>query len=94
MRDAIEGMNGTDLDGRNITVTEAQSRGSGGGDKLELKTSRAKGIPPQVNEGGTPLNNFSTPCICFRNYYQSMMLAQFLWCNILWAPNNVTKRFA
>ena len=29
MRDAIEGMNGTDLDGRNITVTEAKSRGSG-----------------------------------------------------------------
>ncbi|KAJ6421938.1 hypothetical protein OIU84_026969, partial [Salix udensis] len=28
MRDAIEGMIGTDLDGRNITVTEAQSRGS------------------------------------------------------------------
>ncbi|XP_065856720.1 glycine-rich RNA-binding, abscisic acid-inducible protein-like [Euphorbia lathyris] len=31
MRDAIEGMNGRDLDGRNITVNEAQSRGSGGG---------------------------------------------------------------
>ncbi|MEA9349738.1 hypothetical protein QQS19_33660, partial [Pseudomonas aeruginosa] len=31
MRDAIEGMNGQDLDGRNITVNEAQSRGSGGG---------------------------------------------------------------
>ncbi|KAB5514115.1 hypothetical protein DKX38_028021 [Salix brachista] len=31
MRDAIEGMNGTDLHGRNITVTEAQSCGSGGG---------------------------------------------------------------
>ena len=30
MRDAIEGMNGQDLDGRNITVNEAQSRGSGG----------------------------------------------------------------
>ncbi|GAB2272413.1 hypothetical protein Dimus_007238 [Dionaea muscipula] len=27
---AIEGMNGQDLDGRNITVNEAQSRGSGG----------------------------------------------------------------
>nr|4C7Q_A Chain A, RNA-BINDING GLYCINE-RICH PROTEIN [Nicotiana tabacum] len=26
MRDAIEGMNGQDLDGRNITVNEAQSR--------------------------------------------------------------------
>ncbi|XP_031126545.1 glycine-rich RNA-binding protein GRP2A-like [Ipomoea triloba] len=31
MRDAIEGMNGQSLDGRNITVNEAQSRGSGGG---------------------------------------------------------------
>ncbi|KAI5660959.1 hypothetical protein M9H77_20282 [Catharanthus roseus] len=31
MKDAIEGMNGQTLDGRNITVNEAQSRGSGGG---------------------------------------------------------------
>ncbi|CAN0866682.1 Glycine-rich RNA-binding protein GRP1A [Linum grandiflorum] len=31
MRDAIEGMNGQNLDGRNITVNEAQSRGGGGG---------------------------------------------------------------
>ncbi|KAL1349426.1 hypothetical protein AAHE18_07G156700 [Arachis hypogaea] len=31
MRDAIEGMNGQNLDGRNITVNEAQSRGRGGG---------------------------------------------------------------
>ncbi|KAK4258645.1 hypothetical protein QN277_005072 [Acacia crassicarpa] len=31
MRDAIEGMNGQDLDGRNITVNEAQNRGRGGG---------------------------------------------------------------
>ncbi|KAG1366708.1 hypothetical protein COCNU_13G004980 [Cocos nucifera] len=31
MRDAIEGMNGQTLDGRSITVNEAQSRGSGGG---------------------------------------------------------------
>ncbi|CAA3030862.1 glycine-rich RNA-binding GRP1A-like [Olea europaea subsp. europaea] len=31
MRDAIEGMNGQDLEGRNITVNEAQSRRSGGG---------------------------------------------------------------
>ncbi|XP_068664371.1 glycine-rich RNA-binding protein GRP2A-like [Aristolochia californica] len=30
MRDAIEGMNGQNLDGRSITVNEAQSRGSGG----------------------------------------------------------------
>ncbi|MQI32267.1 RNA-binding protein, partial [Escherichia coli] len=31
MKEAIEGLNGQDLDGRNITVNEAQSRGSGGG---------------------------------------------------------------
>ncbi|KAF3674051.1 Glycine-rich RNA-binding protein [Capsicum annuum] len=31
MRNAIEGMNGQNLDGRSITVNEAQSRGSGGG---------------------------------------------------------------
>ncbi|XP_061363570.1 glycine-rich RNA-binding protein 7-like isoform X2 [Gastrolobium bilobum] len=31
MRDAIDGMNGQNLDGRNITVNEAQSRGGGGG---------------------------------------------------------------
>ncbi|KMZ57419.1 putative RNA-binding protein RbpE [Zostera marina] len=31
LRDAIEAMNGQSLDGRNITVNEAQSRGSGGG---------------------------------------------------------------
>ncbi|KAL5715264.1 Cinnamyl-alcohol dehydrogenase Flavonol reductase/cinnamoyl-CoA reductase [Ranunculus cassubicifolius] len=30
MREAIERMNGQELDGRNITVNEAQSRGSGG----------------------------------------------------------------
>ncbi|XP_076916245.1 glycine-rich RNA-binding protein GRP1A-like [Bidens hawaiensis] len=31
MKDAIEAMNGQSLDGRNITVNEAQSRGSDGG---------------------------------------------------------------
>jgi RNA recognition motif-containing protein len=31
MNDAIEAMNGQDLDRRNITVNQAQSRGSGGG---------------------------------------------------------------
>ncbi|KAB1207284.1 Glycine-rich RNA-binding protein GRP1A [Morella rubra] len=31
MRDAIEAMNGQNLDGRNITVNEAQSRGNSGG---------------------------------------------------------------
>lgn len=33
MRDAIDGMNGQTLDGRQITVNEAQSRGSGGGSR-------------------------------------------------------------
>nr|BDU49375.1 cold, circadian rhythm, and RNA binding [Lemna minor] len=31
MNDAIKGMNGQDLDGRSITVNQAQSRGGGGG---------------------------------------------------------------
>ncbi|TVU45758.1 hypothetical protein EJB05_05257 [Eragrostis curvula] len=31
MNDAIENMNGKELDGRNITVNQAQSRGGGGG---------------------------------------------------------------
>ncbi|CAH9133933.1 unnamed protein product [Cuscuta epithymum] len=31
MKQAIQDMNGSDLDGRNITVNEAQSRGGGGG---------------------------------------------------------------
>jgi len=31
IRNAIEAMNGQNLDGRNITVNEDQSRGSGGG---------------------------------------------------------------
>ncbi|RID61880.1 hypothetical protein BRARA_E00989 [Brassica rapa] len=31
MRDAIDEMNGKELDGRTITVNESQSRGSGGG---------------------------------------------------------------
>uniref|UniRef100_A0A6N2MBM3 RRM domain-containing protein n=2 Tax=Salix TaxID=40685 RepID=A0A6N2MBM3_SALVM len=31
MRDAIDGMSGQDLDGRNITMNEAQSKGSAGG---------------------------------------------------------------
>ncbi|KAL3382970.1 hypothetical protein AABB24_002459 [Solanum stoloniferum] len=43
MRDAIEGMNGQDLDGRNITVNEAQSRGGGGGDRYSDRSSRGGG---------------------------------------------------
>ncbi|CAN6845424.1 hypothetical protein Bca4012_050365 [Brassica carinata] len=31
MKDAIDEMNGKELDGRTITVNESQSRGSGGG---------------------------------------------------------------
>ncbi|CAI0460429.1 unnamed protein product [Linum tenue] len=35
MKDAIEGMNGQNLDGRNITINEAQSRSGGGGGTRE-----------------------------------------------------------
>ncbi|KAL6570144.1 hypothetical protein OROMI_014658 [Orobanche minor] len=38
MKDAIEAMNGKDLDGRNITVNEAQSRGSVGGGGVAADT--------------------------------------------------------
>ncbi|KAK6121439.1 hypothetical protein DH2020_044815 [Rehmannia glutinosa] len=43
MRDAIEGMNGQELDGRNITVNEAQSRGSGGGGGGGFRGPRREG---------------------------------------------------
>ncbi|CAN0866696.1 Glycine-rich RNA-binding protein [Linum grandiflorum] len=46
MRDSIEGMNGQNLDGRNITVNEAQSRGStggGGGGGYNIGGSRGGG---------------------------------------------------
>ncbi|KAL2477149.1 RRM domain-containing protein [Forsythia ovata] len=43
MRDAIEAMNGQDLDGRNITVNEAQSRGSGGGGGGGFRGGRREG---------------------------------------------------
>jgi cold-inducible RNA-binding protein len=43
MRDAIEGMNGQNLDGRNITVNEAQSRGNGGGGGGGYGGSRSSG---------------------------------------------------
>ena len=36
MRDAIEGMNDQNLDGRNITINEAQSCGSSGGGNGDL----------------------------------------------------------
>ncbi|RVX12174.1 Glycine-rich RNA-binding protein [Vitis vinifera] len=43
MRDAIEGMNGQNLDGRNITVNEAQSRGSGGGAAVVVAEAATEG---------------------------------------------------
>ncbi|KAF9687953.1 hypothetical protein SADUNF_Sadunf02G0146700 [Salix dunnii] len=36
MRDATEGVNGKDLDGCNITLIEAQSCGSGGGNERQM----------------------------------------------------------
>ncbi|XP_028062817.1 glycine-rich RNA-binding protein GRP1A-like [Camellia sinensis] len=38
MRDAIEGMHGQYLTGRNITVSEAKTRGSGGGGGVGLRS--------------------------------------------------------
>ncbi|CAA7390414.1 unnamed protein product [Spirodela intermedia] len=46
MNDAIKGMNGQDLDGRSITVNQAQSRGSGG------FRSGSGGYGGQHREGG------------------------------------------
>ncbi|KAL0412484.1 UNVERIFIED_CONTAM: Glycine-rich RNA-binding protein GRP1A [Sesamum radiatum] len=43
MSNAIEGMNGQELDGRNITVNEAQSRGSGGGGGGGFRGPRREG---------------------------------------------------
>ncbi|KAK1395042.1 hypothetical protein POM88_014098 [Heracleum sosnowskyi] len=45
MRDAIEGMNGQELEGRNITVNKAQSRGSGGGRRKGRKITSLYDIP-------------------------------------------------
>ncbi|KAJ4716517.1 Glycine-rich RNA-binding protein [Melia azedarach] len=52
MRDAIEGMNGQNLDGRNITVNEAQSRGSGGGGGGGGGYNRSSGYGGGRREGG------------------------------------------
>lgn len=43
MRDAIDAMNGQDLDGRSITVNEAQSRGGGGGGGGGFRGPRREG---------------------------------------------------
>uniref|UniRef100_A0A6N2LX05 RRM domain-containing protein n=1 Tax=Salix viminalis TaxID=40686 RepID=A0A6N2LX05_SALVM len=53
MRDAIEGMNGTDLDGRNITVTAAHSRGSGGGGERQMghRDERNESERQRLNSG-------------------------------------------
>ncbi|GKV42835.1 hypothetical protein SLEP1_g50200 [Rubroshorea leprosula] len=52
MLDAIEGMNGQNLDGRNITVNQAQSRGSGGGGGGGGGFSRGGGGGYGRREGG------------------------------------------
>ncbi|XP_057783122.1 glycine-rich RNA-binding protein-like [Salvia miltiorrhiza] len=52
MRDAIEGMNGQELDGRNITVNEAQSRGSGGGGGGGFRGPRREGGGGYGGSGG------------------------------------------
>ena len=53
MRDAIEGMNGQDLDGRNITVNEAQSRGVGGyGGGRDRGYGGGGGGGPRYSRGG------------------------------------------
>uniref|UniRef100_A0A6M2ETD0 RRM domain-containing protein n=1 Tax=Populus davidiana TaxID=266767 RepID=A0A6M2ETD0_9ROSI len=52
MRDAIDGMNGQDLDGRNITVNEAQSRGSGGGGGGGFSRGGGGGYGGGRREGG------------------------------------------
>ncbi|GMH16256.1 hypothetical protein Nepgr_018097 [Nepenthes gracilis] len=51
MRDAIEAMNGQNLDGRNITVNEAQSRGSGGGGGGGFRGGRREGGGGGYNRG-------------------------------------------
>ncbi|KAF9689703.1 hypothetical protein SADUNF_Sadunf01G0119800 [Salix dunnii] len=52
-RDAIEGMNEIDLDGRNITVIEAQSRGSGGGGERHMghRDERNESERQRLNSG-------------------------------------------
>ncbi|KAK4803973.1 hypothetical protein SAY86_003790 [Trapa natans] len=52
MRDAIEGMNGQTLDGRNITVNEAQSRSGGGGGGGFSRGSGGGGYGGGRREGG------------------------------------------
>ncbi|XP_002526922.2 glycine-rich RNA-binding, abscisic acid-inducible protein [Ricinus communis] len=52
MRDAIEGMNGQNLDGRNITVNEAQSRGGGGGGGGGYRNGGGGGYGGGRREGG------------------------------------------
>lgn len=52
MLDAIEQMNGKELDGRNITVNQAQSRGSGGGGGGGGGGGRGGGYRGYRNGGG------------------------------------------
>ncbi|GLU02903.1 hypothetical protein SLE2022_201360 [Rubroshorea leprosula] len=52
MLDAIEGMNGQNLDGRNITVNQAQSRGGGGGGGGGFSRGGGGGYGGGRREGG------------------------------------------
>lgn len=53
MKDAISGMNGQELDGRNITVNEAQARGSGfGGGRRNEGGGRSYGGSGSYGGGG------------------------------------------
>ncbi|KAL0422761.1 UNVERIFIED_CONTAM: Glycine-rich RNA-binding protein GRP1A [Sesamum latifolium] len=52
MRDAIEAMNGQDLDGRSITVNEAQSRGGGGVDSVAHAVKEASAVGTGVVKAG------------------------------------------
>ncbi|KAK1293415.1 hypothetical protein QJS10_CPB17g02170 [Acorus calamus] len=52
MKDAIEGMNGQTLDGRNITVNEAQSRSGGGGGGGGFRSGGGGGYGGGRREGG------------------------------------------
>ncbi|GFY94942.1 cold, circadian rhythm, and rna binding 2 [Actinidia rufa] len=70
MRDTIEGMNGQDLDGRNITEYEAQSRGSGGGGRSDggVAYNRGGGSYGSGYGGGGGGYGGNHSCGCDRGY--------------------------
>nr|GFB04215.1 glycine-rich RNA-binding protein-like isoform X1 [Tanacetum cinerariifolium] len=57
LREAIEGMNGQSLDGRNITIIEDQSRSGGGGGRCfgdDCKFVHDVNVKPSMNNGVEP----------------------------------------